>query len=105
MKPWRVICSSTYAWRPSYVAARGVVLRRRLDQASHHGGFGNIEIARMLVKVALRSRLDAVALVPVVHLVQVHLQDLVLGQLLVQLVGQDDLARFARQGDLFALLG
>ena len=56
-----------------------VVLRRRLHQAGDHGRFGNIKIARVLVEVTLRSSLHAVALVPVVDLVEVHLQDLVLG--------------------------
>ena len=77
------------------VAAGRVVLRRRLHQAGDQRRFGHVEVARVLVEVALRGGLDAVALVPVVDLVQVHLQDLVLGELLVQLIGQDDLARLA----------
>src|SRR5579859_7793647 len=61
--------------------------------------------SRMLVEVTLRGGFDAVALIPVVDLVQVHLQDLVLGEFFVQLIGQDDLARLAGEGDLLALLG
>ncbi len=57
----------------------------------------------MLVKVALRRGLDTVALVSVVHLVQVHLQDLVLGEFLVELVGENDLTHLSRERDLLAL--
>ena len=58
----------------------------------------------MLVEVTLGRGFDAVTLVPVVDLIEVHLQDFVLGEFFVQLIGEDDFARLATEGDLLALL-
>src|SRR5579864_3419444 len=50
---------------------------------------------RRLAEVILGGGLDAVALIPVVDAVQVHLEDLVLRVVLVDLGRENDLAQFA----------
>ena len=55
-------------------------LGRRLEQAGEHRGFREIHVARRLVEVILRRRIDAEGAAAHIGAVEVELQNLVLGQ-------------------------
>ncbi len=80
------------------LAQAGVVQRRAADDGGEEGALGGGELGDVLVEVRLGRRLDAVGAPPVVDRVEVVLEDLVLGLLLVDLDRDEDLAGLARQG-------
>ena len=61
----------------------------RLDDAREHRRLGERELRDRLAEVDLRRRLHAVRAVTEVDGVQVQLEDLVLGELLLEAVGED----------------
>jgi hypothetical protein len=73
----------------------GIVQGRQLGQARQEGGLRQREIGRVHAKVGLGSGLDAVRQVAVIVLVEVDLQDDVLGIHTRQLGGQDGLLDLA----------
>ena len=54
--------------------------RRRLEQAGQHRGFGEVHVARGLVEVVLRGRVDAEGAAAHIGAVEIELEDLVLGE-------------------------
>ena len=58
----------------------GREFRRRLEQAGQHRGFGEVHVARGLVEVILRRRVDAERAAAHIGAVEIELEDLVLGQ-------------------------
>ena len=66
-----------------------IIVVGTVDDASQHRCFGQIQLACMLAVIILRSLLDAadIAGSAEVHLVQIHLEDLLLVGLLLQLLG------------------
>ncbi|MCY1394092.1 hypothetical protein D9M71_90060 [compost metagenome] len=72
-----------------------VEARRRLGQAGDHRHLRQADIADRFAVIDLRRRLDAVGAVTQIDLVDVQLEDLVLGQLLFDLQGQQDLGGLA----------
>ncbi|MNP01797.1 hypothetical protein D3C76_936250 [compost metagenome] len=74
-----------------------VEARRRLGQAGDHRHLRQADIADRFAVIDLRRRLDAVRTVTQVDLVDVQLEDLVLGQLSFDLQGQQDLGGLARK--------
>ena len=74
--------------RPVEVDGRGIA-RRGLDQAGEQRRFRDREIAGALAEISARRRLDAVQAVAEVHLVQVHLEDLVLAVHLLEVRRED----------------
>ena len=87
------------------VAAGRGVQRRRLHQAGDERRFSQVQVVRRLAEVALGGGLHAVALVPEVDAVQVHLEDLVLGVAVVDLIRERDLAQLASHRRLVRLVG
>ena len=79
------------------VAEGRVVERRAADHRGEERALGHRELRDVLAEVRLRGRLDAVRAAAVVDRVEVVLEDLVLGLLLVDLQRDEDLARLARQ--------
>ena len=55
-------------------------LGRRLEQAGEHRGFRQVHVARRLVEVILRGRIDAEGAAAHIGAVEIQLEDLVLGQ-------------------------
>ena len=80
--------------RPLRVADR-VVGRRCLGQAGQHGGFGNADILERLAEIGFRSGGKTIRPVAQKNLVHVDLKDLVLGQQMLELEGQQDLVNLA----------
>ena len=74
-----------------------VVGAGRLRQAGQHGGFGRGDVLQRLAEIRLGCRREAIGAVAQVDLVQVDLQDLVLGELLLEPQGQQDLVGLAAQ--------
>ena len=66
----------------------GIVVAGRLQHAGQHRALGQCQVGRCLSEVLARRREDSVTALPEVAVVEVHLQDLVLGVLLLELVGQ-----------------
>ena len=82
MKPASTRLSSTTLAR-ARAAGRlmcGANLRRRLEQAGEHRGFGEVHVARGLVEVVLRRRVDAEGAAAHIGAVEIELEDLVLGE-------------------------
>ncbi|MNM96066.1 hypothetical protein D3C81_1085320 [compost metagenome] len=76
----------------------GVVGRRRLRQAGQHGGLRRRHVLDRLAEVDPRGAGEAVGALPQVDLVHVQLEDLVLGQVRLDLVRQQHLVDLARVG-------
>ncbi|CAM2149493.1 hypothetical protein PT2222_210130 [Paraburkholderia tropica] len=83
-----------------------VIRRRRLRQPREHRAFGEREVLQILAEVHARGAREAVGALPQIDLVHVDLEDLVLRELRLDLVGEQhlvDLARvslFARQEEV-----
>ncbi|MNP11062.1 hypothetical protein D3C76_1032350 [compost metagenome] len=71
--------------------------RRGLGQAGDHRHLRQADVANRLAVIHLRRRFDAVGTVAQIDLVDVELEDFVLGQLSFDLQGQEDLGGFARE--------
>ena len=56
------------------------ITRRRLEQPGQHRGFGEVHVARGLVEIILRGRVDAIGAAAEIGAVEIKLQDLVLGE-------------------------
>jgi hypothetical protein len=78
------------------IHGRGIT-RGRLDEPREKRRLFDREIARMLAEVPARGRLDAVEAIAEVHLVQVHLEDVVLGVDALDVRGEDDLLQLAAE--------
>ena len=72
--------------------------RRRLRNSGQHRGFRQGELARVLGEIVPRRFLDAVAPTAKVHMVEIEVQDLVLGELVLQAPRQDELPHLSCQG-------
>ena len=92
MKPERSLALAS-----CFVAQGRVVERRAADDRGEEGALGGGQLRDVLVEVGLRRGLDAVRAAAVVDGVEVVLEDLVLGLLLVDLERDEDLAGLARQ--------
>ena len=75
-----------------------VVRRRRLGQAREHRGFRHRHVLQGPAEVDLGRRGKAVRPLAEEYLVDVQLEDLVLGQVRLDLPGEQDLAQLARDG-------
>ena len=75
-----------------------VVGGRLLDDAGEQGGLAQVELRRADTEVVERGRLDAVGLVAVVDEVEVALEDLVLGEVLLDVQRVLQLLELARVG-------
>ena len=80
--------------RPLRVADR-VVGRRRLGQASQHGGFGDGDVLERLAKIGFRGSSKTVGAVAQENLVHVDFQYLVLAEHVLQLEGQQNFVDLA----------
>ena len=80
--------------------ADGVVGRGRFGQTRQHGGFSNGDVFQRFAKVGLRGRGKAISPVAQENLIHVDFQDLVLGQHVFQLEGQQDFVNLAGVGFL-----
>ena len=76
----------------------GVVRRRRLGQAGEHRRLGRVQVLERLGEIDLRRGREAVRPLPEEDLVDVQLEDLVLGQVGLDLPGQQHLAQLAGDG-------
>ena len=85
--------------------AEGIEVVGPLDDAGEQRALGQIELAHIFAEVGLRRLAEAVdgeaAALAEVDLVGVHLEDLLLGEAMLELEGDDDLGELA----LDALLG
>ena len=102
MIPVSSIARRTTSRRAEGTARRGerVVDGRRLREPGEERGLGERQPAGRLREVRLRGGLDAVGLVPVVHLVQVRRQDPVLRPGAVELRREAGLLELALHGPL-----
>jgi hypothetical protein len=78
--------------------AIGFIERRRLRQASEHRSLGERELVERLAVIGLRGCGEAVSALPEVDLVHVQLEDLLLGQAVLDLEGEQRLVELAREG-------
>ncbi|CUJ46074.1 Uncharacterised protein [Achromobacter xylosoxidans] len=76
----------------------GVEARRRLGNAGQHRGLGRRDFGQRLAQVGARGGGEAIGAVTQVDLVHVELEDLVLGELGFNLVGQQQFVELARIG-------
>ena len=83
--------------RPLRVAP-GRERRRRADQAGHEDALGQAQVPRPLLEEAARHRLHPVQAAAQADPIQVQLEDLVLGEHLLQHHREDRLPRLASQG-------
>lgn len=86
-----------YSWRRAGAlgVADRVVGRWGFGQARQHGGFGDGDVFQWFAKVNLTRRCKTVGPVAQENLVHVDLKDLVLGQHVFELVGQQNFINFA----------
>jgi len=75
-----------------------VIGRRRFGQAGEHGGFGNRDVLERFAEVGFGGRGKTIGPVAQEDLVHVDLQDLVLGEHVLEFVGQQDLVDLAGVG-------
>ena len=83
----------------------GVVVRGRVGQADEQRGLGERELAGILGEVRLGGGLDAVSAMSVVDGIEVHHEDLILGEDLLHLHGDESLAHLALDGLVKLLFG
>ena len=79
-----------------------IVVRRRLGHGREERGLGQREVLRPAAEVVAGRRLDAARAVPEIDVVQVHLEDLVLAELVLDLLGHAHLEELAPQRALLA---
>ncbi len=77
-----------------------VVGRRRLRETGEHGGLRHIDLGQRFAEVDLGRCGKAVGALTEEDLVDVELQDLILGQIRLDLIGKQDLAKFASERSL-----
>ena len=82
---------------PLGVADR-VVRARRLGQAGQHRGLGDRDVLQRLVEVGFARGRETIGALPQEDLVHVDFQDLVLGEQMLHLEGQEHLVDLARVG-------
>ena len=75
-----------------------VVLAGRLRQAGQHGGLPERQVVGIGLEITASRRLDPVRLAAVIDGVEVHLENLILGELTVELDGEDGFLELALQG-------
>ena len=84
--------------------AEGIEPAGALDHAGKQGALGEIELAHILAEVGLDGLAEAVdgeaAALPEVDLVGIHLEDLLLGEAMLELKGDDDLDELALEAAL-----
>ena len=73
----------------------GRVLRRRLGKPRDQGDLRQRQLPDVLAEVVLGCRLHAIAVVAEVDLVQVEVEDLLLAEVVLEALGEDQLARLA----------
>ena len=73
--------------------ANRIEVRRVLAHAHQRCGFLDVQVLRFLVKINLRSHLDAHGIIEEVKLVEIHLDDLVLGVVALEFDGDNPLNR------------
>ena len=78
----------------------GVVGGRRLGQAGQHRHFRHGQVRQRLAVIGLRRGGEAVGALPQIDLVEVQLQDLILGQRVFDLEGQQRFVELAGKGFL-----
>ena len=61
------------------------VARRRLEHAGEHGGLGEVHLADRLAEIILRRRLDAVGAAAEIGAVEIELEDLGLGVVVLEI--------------------
>ncbi len=77
-----------------------MIVRRRLGQHREIGHFGQGQRVDRLVEIGLRRRLHPISVPPEEDLVEVELDDLFLGERILDALRQDRLAALAQIGDL-----
>ena len=80
-----------------------VVLRGRLGQGGERRRLGDVQLAGRLAEIALGGGLDTVGTVAEVDLVQIELEDLVLGIVLLDLQRDPDFAELALDAQVLAV--
>ena len=80
--------------RPFHVVGQGQA-RRGLGQAGQQGRFRQGQLAGGLAEIGLRRAVDAIGAGPEIDAVQIELEDFVLGEHLLQLIGQQHLLQLA----------
>ena len=85
--------------------ADGVVGRRRLRQPGQHGRFSQRDVLQGLAEVGFGRCRKAVGAVAQIDLVHIDLKNLVLGELLLELVGEQHLVELAGVGLFRAEVG
>ena len=79
-------------------AGRGVVARRSLRQPGEQRRLGDAQLGQPLAEVGLGGRGDAIGALAEEHGVEVELEDLLLGEFVLERQRQEDLAQLASQG-------
>ena len=74
-----------------------VVFRRGFGQARQHRKFAQTEFTHGLTKVSARSRFKAIGTLAQIDLIDVELENLVLGKIVLDFDGQHGFGQFARQ--------
>ena len=80
--------------------ALGAIVGRRLGQDRKISRLVQLELVHILVEIGARRRLHAIGVAAEEYLVEVELQDLLLGERVLDTVGEDRLADLAGIGDL-----
>jgi hypothetical protein len=75
-----------------------VIERGCLRQPGQHRGLGERELVERLAVVGLRCRGESIGALPEINLVDVELEDLLLGQAVLDLEGEQGLVELAREG-------
>ena len=84
------------------VVAHRRVARRCVDHAHQHGGLLQVELVGRFVEEGVRRRLDAVGVRSVLHDVEVHRGDLLLGVVVFEFERRDPLLEFRQHELAFA---
>ena len=74
------------------------VVHRRADRCRDHGRLGQRELFGVLAEEEPRGRFDAIRAVSEVHLIRVQLEDLILGEVLLDLDGEERFVDLAAEG-------
>ena len=80
--------------------AQGVILRGVVRDADEAGTFGQVQLRNVLAEIGVGGGVHAVAPLAQVDIVEVGLQNIVLGVLLLKLQGTEDLHDLSFHGDL-----
>ena len=74
-----------------------IVFGRRFGQAGQHRKFGQTEFAHRFAEVSTRGSFKAISALPEINLIDIKLENLVLGEIAFDLDGQHGLGQFARK--------